>query len=113
MQGKVVEYGTRDYNGRSYKVCVTKTGYIIMRTAHQTPLSTKQYLSNELTEAKYQLQHSDDFNKLFSDYMLTIANGSYTEHTTESYTERQLNDNAENIRKESKNCSKEQTPDIL
>ena len=82
MHSTVVEHANQDQRNKSYKIYMTKTRGIINRTAHhirQTSISTEQYLCNEMTKAKHQSQHNEDFHILVSACLLAYANASYTE----------------------------------
>ena len=69
--GTIVDYGSDDYHGRSYKLRVTKMGHIITKTKRQIktiPITAEEYLRNVVLE-KTALQVEDKFDKLVDYYM--------------------------------------------
>ena len=83
MNGTLVEHDNEYHNRRSYKICVTKAGNIITRTANhtkQTPIFTEQYLCNEMAKAMHKFKHIGYSERLCDTHILVYSNASNRDH---------------------------------
>ena len=75
MHGIVVAHRSDYHHSRSYRIQVSKAGYIITRTSRHvktTPVKTEEYLRNEVR--KYINQGAKSFDELTVNYMKLYEN---------------------------------------
>ena len=92
-----LDYDTKEHKNKPYKICLTKTGYIFIRTAgHMKQIITEQYLHDEIMKAERNYQSDNDFNRIVNSYSLAHRCSWHTD------TCRETNFDADIAKEESK-----------